>query len=276
MNTDVVQVGSIVFYSSASDCIKEFEELSWIQKAISIIHSFGNLIKHFATKICRWIQCVKPQMIDYNKIPNSQKNKLIVCLHSMGDNPEQFKNIVKHLDPNEFSKCDLYTPSIVKKTHQTISEMVEPIFQAIQNWAGTEGTKEVTLVAISSGAPVAKVLCDEIPKQCKSIKKLTIISIAGVWQHYHTETNSDTSPQYKFIAAAHDWQMSRSSTLPELSADLQNSTHCEYALIPGHGHLSLVEAHPKTYAELICPSSDGEYDIFKSKSLVEMANSKSK
>ncbi len=62
---------------------------------------------------------------------------------------------------------------------------------------------------------------------------------------------SRLSRNYIFIASPHDWQVpDYASTLMPLPSDDQ--THrARYAIIPNHGHLSIVNAIPKTIAKII-------------------------
>jgi len=165
--------------------------------------------------------------------------------------------------------------------------MARPIFEEIMKWGSTDGEKELTLVGISNGGRIARAIETEIAKSGhrSNIRKLRFVSIVGACKgsalanlankvglsrllskniSEEMPTNSlrnnklnqewkegladGSSREYTFIASPHDWQVTNySSTLMDVCGQ-----KARYAIVPGHGHCSIVDAVAKTVVEIIC------------------------
>lgn len=219
------------------------------------------------------------------------KKRLVVCIHGLNNNPSQFKKIVDEMQKNDLSKTDIFIPRVVEKGNAKLDEMVEPIFKEIKKWGTTNEEKEneekeLVLVGISNGGRIARAIDAKISKlgNSSNVKKLRFVSIVGAckgsdlakranevglsWvmskniseemptnssrniqldQEWSNELQNDLTREYTFIASPHDWQVTNySSSLMKVS---DHKAH--YAIVPGHGHNSIVNGAAKTLARII-------------------------
>ena len=214
------------------------------------------------------------------------KKDLLSAYFGLNNNPTQFKKIVDEMQKKELSETDIFIPRVLQKGNAKLDEMVKPIFEEIAKWAKTSGEKELVLVGISNGGRISRAIEAELAKSESNanIKKLRFVSIVGAckgsslvnlankvglsWlmskniseemptdsirnqrlnQDWVDGLSNGPTREYTFIASPHDWQVTNyDSSL--MAADKQNA---RYAIVPGHGHNSIVNAVAKTVAEII-------------------------
>ncbi len=300
MNLEPTQViNDIKFFDSAASCISHFENNHWTSKALSLIKSFGTLFSFALNKI---ILAFKPMDADLDSLTNTgsralSKKRLVVCVHGLNSGPSQFKNIIDEIKKGNLSKTDIFIPRVLEKGNATLDEMVKPIFEEIEKWAQTGEKKELVLVGISNGGRISRALEAKIAKSENNanIKKLRFVSIVGACKGssivnivnnlglswFLSKNISEEMPsrskrnqrldrdwsdvltngskrEYNFIASPHDWQvLNYSSSLMEVKEQ-----KASYALVPNHGHVSIVNAVAKTVATIILKK-----EIIKSKTL---------
>lgn len=284
----VSEISGIKFFDRAPSCISHFEKLHWTKKAISFIQSFGTLLIYALNTITLILYRVNTRMdsLTNAKIKVLSKKRLIVCIHGLNNSPAQFKKITDEIQKKDLSETDMFVPYVLQKGNAKLDEMVKPIFDEIASWATTSDEKELVLVGISNGGRIARAIETEITKSVTlaSIKKLHFVSIVGackgsslvnlanklglsclisknISQEMPTtstrnqQLNSDwvsglsigPAREYTFIASPHDWQVTNySSSLMEV-----NGKKARYAIVPGHGHNSIVNAAAKPVAEII-------------------------
>lgn len=186
----------------------------------------------------------------------------------------------------DLSATDLYIPYVLQKGNASLDEMVKPILKEIATWARTRGEKELVLVGISNGGRIARAIDAVFAKSgnMATIKKLRFVSVVGAcngaysanivnrlglsWilskniseempidsarnQRLNKEWRDGLSHgpkrDYTFIASPHDWIVPNyDSTLMEVG-----NNNARYALVSGHGHITIVGAVAKTVAELV-------------------------
>lgn len=284
----ISEIQGVKFFDNAFSCISHFEKIHWTKKAISLIQSFGTLFIYALNKISLVLYRVDAQMdpLTNASIKSLSKKRLVVCVHGLNNNPTQFKKIVDEMQKKELSETDIFIPRVVQKGNAKLDEMVKPIFEEIAKWAKTSDEKELVLVGISNGGRIARAIEAEIAKSGSNanIKKLRFISIVGAckgsslvnfankvglsWlmsknisEEMPTHSNRNQrldqdwveglsngpTREYTFIASPHDWQVTNyDSSL--MTVDKKNA---RYAIVPGHGHNSIVNAVAKTVAEVI-------------------------
>lgn len=283
----VASIQNIKFYSHPQTCIDSFERKSWVKKAQSLILSFGTLFNYVLSKMTS--RNTADQMASYTQSPSTGfiKQRLIVCIHGLNNNPAQFKTIVDEINKRDLSNTQIYTPFVLQKGNAKLNEMVKPIFEEIEKWAATDGEKELVLIGVSNGGRISRAIEAEINAKTKgNIKKVKFVSIVGackgsalinyIKDHYlswlvskniseemPTNSNSnhelnfkstialrenfDISRDYTFIASPHDWQVTNySSTLMETPG-----FRARYAIVPGHGHNSIVNAVAESIAQIV-------------------------
>lgn len=276
------------FYSKASTCISNFQNMHWTKKALSFIQSFGTFLFYYLNKAFDSIRGAEVKMKASLKLPLGffSAKKLIVCIHGLNNGPIQFKKIVEEIHKKQPTDTEIYIPSVLKRGNAKLDDLVKPIFEEIDKWAKTAGDKELVLVGISNGGRIAKALDAQVG--CfANIKKLRLISIVGALQGSSLATlanrlhlswvmqkdirnempmDSNRSLQldrewkdalanaphikreYTFIASPHDWQVPNvSSTLAIVPDD---TIQTRYAIIPGHGHNSIVNAVADAVADI--------------------------
>lgn len=283
-----MDIHGIKFFDNVSFCISYFEKAPWTKKAISLIQSFGTLFFYAVNQVSLFLDRIEKQMGLLTIPKNFSKKRLTVCIHGLNNNPSQFKKIVDEMQKRDLSEMDIFIPRVLQKGNAKLDEMVKPIFEEIAKWAQTPGNKELILVGISNGGRISRAIEAELTKSesCKNIKKLRVISVVGANQGSSlvnlakklglawlmskniaeemstdskriTQLNKDwsdgleNSPElirdYTFIASPHDWQVPNyNSTLPEVY-----NQKVKYALIPGHGHNSIVNAIAKVVSEIV-------------------------
>ncbi|MBS4167483.1 hypothetical protein [Parachlamydia sp. AcF125] len=281
-------IHGVKFFDNASSCISQFEKLHWTQRAISFIQSFGTLFAYGLNKISRRLRRVEIQMAPYTTSANLSKKKLVVCLHGLNENPAQFKKIIDELEKRSLAETDVYIPRILQKGNGKLDEMVQPIFENIKKWAKANGEKELILVGISNGARIARAIEAELtkPGNRENLRKIRFVSIVGAckgsslarlahrfrlswmmskniseempinsrrnarldkeWEE-GLKNSSELTRDYIFIASPHDWQV------PNYCSTLMKIPHYQarYAIIKGHGHISIVNAAAKVVADMI-------------------------
>lgn len=284
----VSEISGIKFFDRAPSCISHFEKLHWTKKAISFIQSFGTLLLYALNRITLILCRVNTRMdsLTNAKTKALSKKRLIVCIHGLNNSPAQFKKITDEIQKKDLSETDMFVPYVLQKGNAKLDEMVKPIFDEIASWATTSDEKELVLVGISNGGRIARAIETEITKSVTlaSIKKLHFVSIVGACkgsslvnlanklglsclisknisqempttstrnQQLHSDWVSRLSigpaREYTFIASPHDWQVTNySSSLMEV-----NGKKARYAIVPGHGHNSIVNAAAKPVAEII-------------------------
>lgn len=167
-------------------CISNFEQLPWTQKAISLIQSFGTLFLYFINRVSLFLQRADAKMEPYTCLPMEEWNKerLVVCIHGLNNNPTQFKELVAEMRKTsfDFNTCALYIPRVHRKGNACLDHIVHPIFENIREWANTaspSGEKELVLIGVSNGARIGKGIEVELAKSIHRITKFQFISIAG-------------------------------------------------------------------------------------------------
>ena len=279
----------VKYYSTPSSCISCFERKPWIEKAISALSSFGNIFTYYMNKALMAINGAEKQMARYTKAPvtHPSSKKLVVCLHGLNNNPTQFKKIVDEMVEKDDSKSAIYIPKIRDKGNAKLDKMVAPILKNIVKWAKTKKAKELVLVGISNGGRIARAIEAKLINsgQVGRIKRLRFVSIVGAckgsslvtwakklhasWllsKNIAEEMPTDSKRvkrletackrakrttnlkrDYTFIASPHDWHVPNySSSLMKVSG-----AKVKYALVPNHGHNSIVNAVADDVATLV-------------------------
>lgn len=284
-----LNINGIKYYPTRTSCISHFEKKPWHKKIISFIASFGTLFAYGIKKIFFNTKRIKKQMDPYTKAPmsNSANKRLVVCLHGLNSNPTQFKKIVDEMHKQDPSEFDIYIPKILKKGNAKLDEMVPPILKDINEWASIGEEKELILVAVSNGGRIGRAIEAELINSgdIGKINRLRFVSIVGACKgsslatlakKIHASwilskniaeempTNSERFKQleaacekakeadkplrdYTFIASPHDWQVPNyNSTLMDMPDAV-----VKYAIVPNHGHNSIVDAVAKSVAAIV-------------------------
>jgi hypothetical protein len=290
----ILEIQGVKFFDNTSSCMSHFEKTPWTKKAISLIQSFGTLLGDAFNRINLVLHRVDAEM---DPLTNTNtrvlsKKRLVVCVHGLNNNPSQFKKIVDEMQEKGLSETDIFIPRVLQKGNAKLDEMVKPILDEIVKWANTSGEKELVLVGISNGGRISRAIEAEIAKleSNANIKKLRFVSIVGAckgsylvdlanklglsWlmsKNISEEMPTDSERnqklnqdwidglsnkpirEYTFIASPHDWQViNYDSSLMEV-----NGQSARYAIIPGHGHNSIVNAVAKSVAEIILTQHSG-------------------
>jgi hypothetical protein len=290
MNSTCLEVRGIKFFNNASTCISHFEKSHWLDRVISLITSYVTLFNYVLEKIALVWNRVENQMNSLSEISseNQSKKKLIICIHGLNNNPSQFKKIYEELKQKDLTDTAIYIPKVLEKGNAKLDKMAQAIFTEIQKWANQSGDKELVLVGVSNGGRISRQIETLIAKaeNQMNVKKLNFISIVGACkgsalvnlanrlglsflmskniseemptqsernlrldQDWKNGLNSKIERSYTFIASPHDWQVTNyDSSLMEV----QNSSKANYAIIPGHGHNSIVNAIAGVVAEIAC------------------------
>jgi hypothetical protein len=286
MSQPISEIHGVKFFDNAPSCISHFEKTHLTRKALSIIQSFGTLLVYALYKISLVLRRVDALMDPLTKANGLSRKRLVVCVHGLNNNPSQFEKIVNEMLKKDLSETEIFIPRVLQKGNGKLDEMVKPIFDEIEKWAKTSGEKELVLVGISNGARISRAIEAEIAKSesCANIKKLRFVSIVGACQgsslanlankvglsRSMSQNISEEMPkdseriqrlnqdwkdglskgprrEYTFIASPHDWQVTNyDSTLMEIEGH-----YARYAIIPGHGHNSIVNAVAKPVAEFV-------------------------
>lgn len=265
-------INKIEFFSSRRECLEHHEQAGWIAYAVSLIVSWGNLIRYGLYKLSLNLNRVKMKT-EYSA-PDLKAKKLVVCIHGLNNEPRQFKTLTDQLE-----NTAIYAPKVLERGNAPLDELVKPIFENIKAWAEEGEEKELVLVGISNGGRIARALEVELAKaKCTNIKKIRFVSIVGACkgsslvnlaqklhltfllsksireematdserfkrlnEEWETYVNHDTNVEreYTFFASPHDWQVPNfDSTLMEVNP----LRSVRYAIVNGHGHNSIVDA----------------------------------
>lgn len=286
MGNKVGTVEGVTFFSNPDDCVKDFEQ-SWAYKTLSAIYSWGTTLAYLIDKrisaIFGWAG-LDPSVNTGNK--ELLKNRAIVCLTGLNSTSMQYKKIVPEILKEDLSDTDLLVPPVLEQGNGKLTRVTDDIFNRIQPWASSDGDKELVLVGISNGGRIARDLVVEIAKiENLHIKKIHFVSIVGAckgsetinkvnelgWKCLVSKNIAEEMPvgsarnqeldsawdkaiksnkfelKCTFIASPHDWHVPNySSTLMEVPG-----VEARYALVPGHGHLSIVYAVGKVVAKVV-------------------------
>ncbi|HEV3251910.1 MAG TPA: hypothetical protein VGZ71_13205 [Puia sp.] len=278
-------ISGVKFFDSAPACISHFEKTHWTKKALRIIQSYGTLLLYAFYLISLVLRGVDALMDPLTKANGLSKKRLVVCVHGLNSYPFQFKKIVDEMKKKDLSETEIFIPRVLQKGNAKLDEMVKPIFDEIAKWAKISGEKELVLVGISNGGRISRAIEVEIVKsEMTNIKKLHFVSIGGAckgsslanlankvglsWlmsKNISEEMPTDSernqrlnrewieglskgpTRKYTFIASPHDWQVTNYD-----SSLMDTPGQCaRYAIVPGHGHNSIVNAVAKSVAEII-------------------------
>lgn len=281
----ISEIQGVKFFDHASSCVAHFEKTHWSKKAISLIQSFGTLLFYALNKISLALRRMDAQMEPFTNSDNKGffNKKLIVCIHGLNSNPSQFKEIIDEMQKKELSETDIFIPRVLQKGNAKLDEMVKPIFEEIVKWSKTCGEKELVLVGVSNGGRISRAIEAELSKSPINIQKLRFVSIVGACrgsslvnlankiglscliskniseempkdslrnqrldQEWTNGLSKGPTREYTFIASPHDWQVTNyDSSLMEVRGQ-----RARYAIVPGHGHNSIVNAVAKSVAEI--------------------------
>lgn len=280
----IFEVEGVKFFDNAPACISHFEKTHWIKKAISLIQSFGTLFLYYLQKLSLVFYRVDAQMDPLTNARSLSKKKLISCIHGLNDGPYQFRKFVAEMNKKALLDTDIFIPRVLQRGNAKLDDMVKPIFEAIATWAKTSGEKELILVVASNGARISRAIEAELAKSENNIKKIHVVSIVGankgsslvnlankvglsclVSKNISEEMPTDSlrirqlnkdwqeglsrgpTREYTFIASPHDWQVPNyDSTL--MAVENQKA---HYAIVKGHGHISIVNAVSRLVAKAI-------------------------
>ncbi|MBS0655293.1 MAG: hypothetical protein JSR46_05930 [Verrucomicrobia bacterium] len=286
MTKELASIEGIKFFNNPTDCIKNFDE-SWIGKTVSSLYSWITTIRYIIDKKISnlfGVVSLDPSINTGDK--ELTKNRTILCLTGLNSTSQQYKTIVPAILEEDLSDTDLLVPQVLDLGNGKLTEMANDIFDKIGSWASSSGEKELVLVGISNGARIARQLLVKIAKtENLNIKKIHLVPIVGACKGSVTinkvkelgydclvskniaEEMPVDSPrsqqldrewdeamaikkfglQCTFIASPHDWHIPNySSTLMEVPG-----VQARYALVPGHGHLSIVHAIGKVVAKVV-------------------------
>lgn len=281
---DFAEIRGITFYDNAQDCISQFEKAPWISRALSLIQSFGTLFTYSLSKIGSLFGRVSTP---YMNADNLFKQKLVVCIHGLNNNPTQFASILNEMEKQDLSDIDIYTPTVLEKGNAKLDDMVKPILAEITKWALTEGDKELVLVGISNGGRISRAIEAELTKSGNqtNLKKIHFVSIVGACKGSVLSTLANKAGLSFFMSKNIAEEMpTESARIEQLDIDWNNglkfspeivreysfiaSPHdwqvpnynstlmyvphqkTRYALIQGHGHNSIVNATAQAIAAL--------------------------
>lgn len=274
----VLEIQGVSFFNTARSCISHFEA-HWVKKALSLIISFGTLFAYALHKF--FIRRMTAEIEPLTQERHLAKNRLVVCVHGLNDNPSQFTKIVEEMRKENLSETDIFIPQVLQKGNAKLDEMVQPIFDEIAKWANTPGEKELVLVGISNGGRISRALKVKVANL--PIKKLRFVSIVGACKgsslanlankiglsrlmskniseempttsKRNQQLNQDWEEslsrecEHTFIASPHDWQV------PNYDSSLMEAPNARYAIISGHGHSSIVHAAAPIVAKIITAS----------------------
>ena len=283
-------VGDIAFFDQPSTCQAYFNNDVWVAKAFSIFESYINLLCYSVGRLWLVLRKGDATLEPMTKLPEQAKNKtkLIVCIHGLNNNPTQFIGLVRALKKYDLSQTHILIPRVRDKGNAKLDEMVQPIFKEIQQWAKCGKGRELVLIGVSNGGRIARALESKIAQSgvASSLERFRFVSIVGAlngsslatfakrmgltW--FMSKSIADEMPanslrtqalnrewtraqeygpkrEYTFFASPHDWQVTNySSSL----MDVPNSRHSkQYALVPGHGHNSIVNAVARHVAKFV-------------------------
>lgn len=283
-------IQGIKFFDNRDSCISHFKETPWTKRIVSFVQSFGTFFTDIFYRIRLVYSRTESQV---NLVVNPRdftKKRLVVCLHGLNRDPSQFNSILDEVQKRDLTNSDIFVPKLLQKGNATLDQIVDPIFKEIAKWEKPHGDKELVLVGISNGGRIARAIEARITAlgNQQNIKKIQVVSIVGAckgsslatlanklhlsWlmskniskeMPTNSKSNNDLQTEwsmglknypeieheYTFIASPHDWQIPNyDSTLPDVEGK-----KALYALVPGHGHNSIVNAAASAVAEIIFP-----------------------
>lgn len=279
-------VHGVQFFNDSYSCTEHYKNLSWMSKALSSLKSWGNCFCYYATRVHRMMSRVEAKMSSCATINESAatQQRLVVCIHGLSNSPAQFQAIMQEMHPEVHQDTAFYAPIVKDRGKATLDESMQPIFDEITKWSAQGPTKELVLMGISNGGRIAELLATKFANNA-NITKVRFVSIVGALRgsalvdfakRWHLSflvpknnrkempTDSECTQtlkidwnsvvheyrakfEFTFIAAAHDWMVPNyRSTLPEFQANKRR-----YAIVPNHGHNSVVDKAAKAVATLI-------------------------
>lgn len=283
-----ITIHGVKFFDDAQVCIKDYENKWLIEKALSCIYSFGSFFLYGFVRISQRIKPVTPLA----NVPKEgfTKNKLVVCLHGLGNRPNQFLPVLEEMnkDSEAMGNMDVYIPHILKKGNAKLDDLIAPILAEIATWAKNDGEKELVLVGISNGGRMARAIEAELANsgQMENIKKLRFVSVVGACRGSTTlrlvnklglaclvsKAIAEEMPvkSERNVKLDQDYQdgLSKSSDVkrdytfiaaqhdwivPNRDSTLAQvpSSSARYAIVSGHGHGSGVKACAKAVSQII-------------------------
>lgn len=280
IKNDTHFINSPVFFNNRDECIQNFRKLSFCTQLKSFSISFINLAKMITYLVRRFFAGEALSPFSDESISRTGK-RLVVCIHGLDDKPIRFQEIVHTMQQRGDPETHFYVPAVKNRGKTSLDEATAPIFDQIKQWAKTGGDKELVLVGISNGARIALNIDAQLHSipECNPIKKVKFVSIVGAncgskrvnrlpkwltsllygssiahemgalsdrsrkltadWDKA-LRTQSNISRSYTFYAAAHDFIIPNfSSTLMPMPKHMSIPT--EYAIVPNHGHCSIVD-----------------------------------
>lgn len=178
-------INGINFFDNSQACIADFQQTHWIRKALSFIKSVGTLLIYGLHRISLRFRKIEAQMAPYTAPTELSKGRLVICLHGLNNNATQFKQIVTETEQHNLSETtDFFIPNILEKGNAKLTDIVQPIFKKITEWAKQKGDKELVLVGISNGGRVARAIEAQLlnSNELGNIKKIKFVSIVGACQ----------------------------------------------------------------------------------------------
>jgi hypothetical protein len=293
IDNDFSEIDGIKFFSNRQSCIDDYNANYYTYIALNFFQSIWELVSAAFYYIGLYFRNCQEQ-IDYLIHPqdsNFNKDKLVVALHGLNCTPKLFEKTLIELKCHNLESIDLFVPEVLMRGNVALDDAVAPILKEIKRWAANGYNKELVLVGISNGGRIAKAIDCELGRLsvCKNIKKIHVISIAGSCNgsvladlahklgldflmsdpiSNEMPTNSTRSKilheswkkslkdssfidrKYTFIASAHDWIVPNfDSTLLEVE-----EAKTKYAIVKGHGHISIVNRVAKVVSQFIMES----------------------
>ena len=290
INSDFSEIDGIKFFSNRQSCIDHYNANYYTHIVSNFLKSMWELVSAVFYYIGLYFGIYQDKLHHLNNTEgrNLNKDKLVVALHGLNCTPKIFQKTLDELEYHKLASMDLFIPQVLMYGNIELDDAVTPILKEIKNWASKGCNKELVLVGISNGGRIAKAIDCELARLavCKNIKKIHMISIAGACNGSaladlaHTldldffmpdpiskemPTHSTRSKilheswkksvadtyfidrKYTFIASAHDWIVPNfDSTLMEVQG-----TKSSYAIVPGHGHVSIVNRVAKVVSQFI-------------------------
>jgi hypothetical protein len=290
------EIKGIKFFSNRSDCISHFEESPWLKKILSLLQSFGTLFAYGLYKVSLFFSRPDDELDSFAALgpKDCEQKKLIVCLHGLNNDRHQFKKLKDQLQNQTLTEASILIPDLPDKGRDKLNNMVDILYRIIEKWAEKPVEKELVLVGISNGGRVAKALIAKIAnsKFNAKISRIRFVSIVGACkgsslvnfinkiglscliskniaqemspdvvneQHKAWEQALEKRPnkkdEYVLIASPHDWQV------PNYDSSLMKVAHqnAYYAVVPGHGHNSIVNATAEIVNKIILSSNLSEF-----------------
>lgn len=295
INEKFVTIHGVEFFDNPSSCIANFENDHWTNKIISFIQCIATFFTYSLEIISSIFRRSELQVQPYVEDRDLLKKRLVVCIHGINATPYCFRKLIEEMQMQDLSETDIYIPQVLERGNTKLDEAIAPILQKIAKWAATAPeNNELVLVGTSNGGRIARALEVELKASAdtnRNIKKLRVLSIVsasngsslvnlinqlGLSWLLPTDiadempTDSERSQKlyrewkagllnpaacesdYVYIASPYDGLVPNyDSTLPDVSPKKGL-----YALVPNHGHFSILDATAKTVAEIILSSNN--------------------